>query len=504
MKATNGTAGVTPAQRGLGDMDVEEFRAAAHRVADRVADYLARLSEYRVLPDVAPGDVRARLAPEAPAAPEPFDTILEDYARLIEPNVTHWQHPGFMAYFPSVASGPGILGEWLAAGLNSNVMFWRNAPSSTEVEETVVAWMRSMFGLPEAFDGMLTDTASVSSLLALVAARHAVPDLDARTRGLAGRPDVGRLRLYLSEEAHYSIEKAAIVIGVGHDGVRRIPTDDSYRMRADLLAEAVSEDRAAGFVPFSVVATLGTTSSTSVDPVGAIADVCGHERLWLHVDAAYAGTAAVVPELREAFAGWERADSIVINPHKWMFTPFDASLLLFRRPELFRDAFSIVPEYIRTPDTGGVHNFNEYGIQMGRRFRALKLWIQLRYFGTEGIAARLREHCRMARDLASRVEREPGWELLAPVPFATVCLRYVPPALAARLHEPAVRERVDAVNQAILDEVNRSGRILLSHTRLRGRFTIRVSIGNPRQTEADVRLCWELLRDAAAAAGSES
>lgn len=486
---------ISPAQQGLGDMDLPEFRDAAHNVADRVADYLERLESYPVLPDVRPGSIREQLPGAPPAEPEPMERILEDYARLIEPYVTHWQHPGFMAYFPSVASGPGILGEWLATGLNSNVMLWRNAPSSTELEELVVSWLRQMLGLPGEFDGMFTDTASVSSLLSLVAARHAVPGLDSRGQGLAGREGIGRLRIYVSTEAHSSIEKAAIVIGVGQAGVRRIPADETFRMRPDLLEQAVAEDRQQGWLPFCVVATLGTTSSTSMDPAGPLADICGRERLWLHVDAAYAGAAAMLPEMRPLFDGWERADSIVFNPHKWLFTPFDASLLLFRSPETFRDAFSLVPEYLKTSVGGPVHNFNEYGVQLGRRFRALKLWMQIRYFGVEGIAARLREHCRMAGEFASWVEAEPGWELLAPVPFATVCFRRRPSAEVSE-------EELDRVNEAILDEVNRSGRIFLSHTRLNDRFTLRVCVGNPRQTMDHVRDCWALLKQAADKAGN--
>ncbi len=480
---------ITPAQRGLGDMDSREFREAARRVAGHVADYLETVESRTVLPDVRPGAIARQLPAEPPAKPEPLEDVLDDYMRLIEPNITHWQHPGFMAYFSSVACGPGILGEWLASGLNSNVMFWRNAPASTELEQVVVGWLRRMLGLPEPFDGMFTDTASVSSLLSLVAARHAVPGLDARDKGLAGRADVGRLRMYASTEAHVSIEKAAVVVGVGREGLRRIPVDDQYRMRPDLLARAVAEDRAAGWLPFCVVAMLGTTSTTSVDPAEEIADVCETERLWMHVDAAYAGSAAVAPEHRERFRGWERAASIVVNPHKWLFTPFDASLLLYRNPESFRDAFRIVPEYLRTPDTEGAHNFNEYGIQLGRRFRALKLWMLIRYFGVEGLAARIREHCRLASELARWVDEHPDWERLAPTPFSTVCLR----DRAADVPE----SRLDALNESILREVNASGSIFLSHTRLRDRYTIRVALGNLRATIEHVRRCWDRLCTAA-------
>jgi len=284
---------------------------------------------------------------------------------------------------------------------------------------------------------------------------------------------------------------------VGTEGVRHIPADDRFRMRADELERAIAEDRAAGWLPFCVVATLGTTSSTSMDPAGALAEICEREKLWLHIDAAYAGTAAIVPEMRAQFAGWERADSIVVNPHKWMFTPFDASLLLYRRPEAFHDAFSLVPEYIKTPIQEPVRNYSEYGIQMGRRFRALKLWMLIRYFGAEGMAARVREHCRMAAELASWIEAEPDWELLAPVPFATVCFHHNPPGSGPESAEEAVL-RLNRLNESILAEVNRSGRIFLSHTKLNGKFTLRVCVGNPRQTMDHVRDCWKLLRQAAA------
>jgi aromatic-L-amino-acid decarboxylase len=476
---------LTAEQRALGDMSPDDFRDAAHRVADLAADYLAGLEDFDVLPRIAPGATRAKLPGAAPASPEPLDAILADYRSIIEPYITHWQHPMFMAYFPSIASGPGILGEWLASTLNSNVMLWRNAPSSTELEEVVVSWLRQMLGLPGTFDGMFTDTASMSSLLSIVAARHAVPGLQARDEGLAGRDGVSRLRMYASTEAHSSIEKAAIVAGVGRVGLRRIPVDGEYRMQAEALAAAITEDRAAGWTPFCVVAMLGTTSTTSVDPCEAIAEICCREKLWLHVDAAYAGAAAVIPEMRRLFSGWESADSIVVNPHKWMFTPFDASLLLFRSPETFRDAFSLVPEYLRTPETHGVHNFNEYGIQLGRRFRALKMWMQLRWFGVDGIAARLREHVRLAGLFATWVDADPDWERLAPVPFATVCFRY------------RSGDDLDAKNAAILERVNASGKVFLSHTKLDGRTTLRVAIGNPRQTEEHVARCWTLLKEAA-------
>lgn len=479
------------AQDGYGDMRVDAFRRAAHEAVDCVADYLEGVGDYPVVPPIEAGAVRAQIAESAPEDAEDWPTLLADYRRFVEPNVTHWQHPGFLAYFSSVATGPAILGEILAAGLNANVMFWQNAPAPTEVEERVVSWLRQLVGLPEDFDGMLTDTASVSTLTALVAARHALPGLEARERGLAGRDGLSRLRLYCSEQAHTSVEKAAIVIGVGQDGVRKIPTDGDYQMDAEALALALAQDCLRGELPVAVVATLGTTSTTSIDPVARIAELCREHRVWLHVDAAYAGAAALLPEKRALLAGWERADSIVINPHKWLFTPLDASLLLFREPQTFRDAFSLVGDYMRTPERDGVHNFNEYGIQLGRRFRALKIWFLLRYFGRRGIARRIADHCAMAQEWAARVDASLDWERVAPVPFSTVCFRH-----AASGCSP---EEQDQMNREILERVNRSGEVYLSATTLRGRVVLRVSIGNPRTERRHLERCWELLVQAATA-----
>jgi aromatic-L-amino-acid decarboxylase len=307
------------------------------------------------------------------------------------------------------------------------------------------------------------------------------------------------LRLYTSTETHASIEKAAIVTGIGRTGVRRIPVDDEFRMRPDLLEAAIAEDRRDGWQPYCVVGTLGTTSSTSIDPAHALAEICAREKLWFHIDAAYGGAAALAPEYRPLFHGWERADSLIVNPHKWMFTPFDASLLLFRDGDLFRDAFSLVPDYLRATQIEGVQNYSEYGIQMGRRFRALKLWMMIRYFGSEGFAARIREHCRMAQQLAAWVDAEKDWHRVAPVPLSTVCLRYDPTVGTAAADEEGTAARIDRLNEEIIERVNRSGRIYLSHTKLRDRITLRVTLGNPRATETHLQRCWELLKSAASA-----
>jgi aromatic-L-amino-acid/L-tryptophan decarboxylase len=492
-------AGLDPEQTdGFLDMDPELFREAAHVVVDLMADYLAGIEQYPVFPAIEPGTITPRFPAAPPERPEPLDAILEDYRALVEPYATHWQHPGFMAYFATTASSTGVLGEMLTAVLGQNAMLWRTSPIGTELETVVVGWLRQALGLPDAFDGFLNDTASTSSLIALAGARQA-SGVDASRLGLPGRPDVPALRVYASTEAHSSIDKAAMTLGLGRSAVVRIETDDAFRMRVDELGRAIARDRAAGSRPIAVVATLGTTSSTSVDPVSAIANVAEREGLWLHVDAAYAGVVAMLPERRREFAGWERADSIVVNPHKWLFTPLDASLLLSRRMPVLRDAFSLVPEYLRTLDREGpVRDVNEYTPQLGRRMRALKLWILLRWFGIEGLRRRIGRHMELAREFASWVEADPDWELLAPVPFSTVCFRWRPTEVAAREDQPADRERLDAANQRLMDAVNRSGEAFLSHTRLRDRYTIRIAIGNLRTEERHVARVWELLRAEAA------
>jgi len=436
--------------------------------------------------------LRAELLAQPPEDPEPLDRILADYVARVEPNVTHWQHPGFFAYFPSTGAGAGILGEMLMATLLGNAMLWRTSPVATELERITVDWLREGLGLPAEFDGLFTDTASTSSLIALAAARQHV--VDASADGLGARPP---LRIYASAEAHSSIEKAAMTLGIGRAGVRRIAVNDRFEMLAPALEAAVTEDRAAGWVPCGVVSTIGTTSSTSIDPTAAIADVAHRYGLWLHVDAAYAGVAALIPERRGAFAGWERADSIVVNPHKWLFTPIDCSLLLSRRMETIRSAFSLVPEYLRT--TGGAESgrdYNEYTPQLGRRFRALKMWILLRYFGLSGLRARIEEHIGLAQAFAGWVDAEPDAERLAPVPFSTVCFRWRPSRLAGHEDEPQVSMRLDELNERLLARVNDGGEVFLSHTRLHGRFTLRMAISNLRTERRHVERAWALIRDA--------
>ena len=481
---------------GLADLDASTFRAAAHQVADIMADYLEGVEAYAVFPAIEPGSIRPRFPAAPPDGPEALSRILEDYQALVPPNATHWQHPGFLAYFGTTASGPGVLGEMLTAVLGQNPMLWRTSPIGTELEGVVVDWLRQGLGLPPAFDGLLTDTASTSSLIALAAAREAA-GLEVAALGLAGRPELSAgVRIYASAEAHSSIEKACMTLGLGRASLRRIPVNQRYEMDPDALAQAIREDRRAGRVPLAIVATIGTTSSTSVDPVAAIAGIAAAEGLWLHVDAAYAGPVALVPGLRAPFTGWELADSIVVNPHKWLFTPLDASLLLSRRMDQLRAAFSLQPEYLRTLDREMPgRDYTEYQPQLGRRFRALKLWILLRTFGLDGLRARILHHLAMATEFAAWVDAEPDWERLAPVPFSTVCFRYRP---AGGSYDGDKGARLDELNAAIMDGVNRTGEVFLSHTRLAGHFTIRLAIGNLRTEERHVARAWELLRRKAA------
>lgn len=468
----------------LGDIPAEEFRSQAHRLVDWIAGYLEGSERYPVLARVKPGEVRASLPASPPTSAEPLAAILADVERLIVPGLTHWNHPGFFAYFANSSPAPAILAEALAATFNANGMLWKTAPAVTELELLVLDWLRQMLGLPPGLFGVIQDTASVSTLVALAAAREAVPGLEVRRRGLCGPR---RLRMYASEQAHSSVEKAGIVLGIGQEGLRKIPADAEFRMDPSALARAVAEDRAAGWTPFAVTATVGTTSTTSVDPVPAIADVCQGEGLWLHVDTAYGGSAAVVPEMRWVLEGCERADSLVVNPHKWLFVPVDLSVLFTRKPDVVRAAFSLVPEYLRTAEEAVAPNLMDYGVSLGRRFRALKLWMVIRAFGTEGLAARIREHIRLARLFHSWVSADRAFEIAAPMPFSVVCFR-------ARF-DGVPAEEADRRNEMLMEAVNATGEAYLSHTKLHGRTVLRLAVGNLRTEERHVRRAWELLRE---------
>lgn len=468
------------------DLPPEIFMDDARQVIDWVANFLAHMDQLPVLACTRPGEVRQQLPRQAPREPEPFAQIFADFEKIILPGITHWNHPRFFAYFSITGSAPGILGELLTSALNVNAMLWKTSPAATELEEVVLDWLRQMVGLPEAFFGVINDTASVSTLCALAAAREAA-NLDIRQKGMTGR-DLPALCFYASAEAHSSVEKAAIVLGIGRENFRAIPSDANFRMDLASLRQAISDDIRARRKPIGVIATLGTTSTTSIDPVREIAEICHRHQIWLHVDAAYGGSAAVLPEIQEKFAGWELADSIVINPHKWMFTPIDCSVLFCRRPEILRQAFSLVPEYLRTKEQDEVTNLMDYGVALGRRFRALKFWLVIRTLGQEGIQAAIREHLAFTQKLQRMLEAHPDFELLAPVPFSTLVFRCVPQ------NRPLPVEALNQLNEKLLEQINQSGQVFLSHTKLGGKFGIRLAIGNLKTRWEDVALAWEIIQ----------
>lgn len=452
---------------------IDDFRRSAHQIVDWIADYLEDPRQYPVSPNMQPGDLAAKLPPAAPETGEGYDRILEDFQRLVLPAVTHWNHPRFLAYFPSSASPPGVLGEMLAAALNTNAIVWRSSPASTELEAVTMGWLRQWLGLPEEFFGIIYDTASMGTVHAIAAARE-MADPESRNKGMQRG-----LTLYCSAQAHSSVEKGAIALGIGRENVRKIPVDAEFRLRPEALAEAIEADKKAGLRPFCIVATVGTTSFAAVDPVAAIADIAEKYGLWLHIDAAYAGAAAILPELSWILEGAARAHSLVMNPHKWLFTPSDLSAFFTRRPDLLRQAFTLVPEYLRTGHEGLNINPMDYSLAMGRRFRSLKLWFVMRYYGKQGVMEILRRHIGYAKRIAAAVDADPRFERVAPVHFALVCFRY---------------KGSNEDNARLVERLNATGKTFLWHTELNGQLVIRFSIGNIGTTEQDVDEVWQLIQ----------
>ena len=454
---------------------VEDFRRAGHEAVDWIAQYLSRQSEYPVLAQVKPGQLFDALPRSGPQQGESFQTILRDFDQVIMPAVTQWNHPRFFAYFACTGSTPAVLGEMLAAALNTNGLHWKTSPAIAELEQVTLDWLRQWMGLQEGWFGIVYDTASTTSMHAIACAREMVTP-ESRVNG-----NSPNLTLYTSEQSHSSIEKGGIATGIGQSNVRKVPVDSEFRMKPEALAAMVEHDIAAGKRPFCVVATVGTTSSTSIDPVPQIADITEKHGMWLHVDAAYAGVAAIVPECRSILNGVERAHSLVVNAHKWLVTPIDLSAFYTRRPDILRRAFSLVPEYLHLQDDPRAHNLMDYGVPLGHRFRALKFWYVLRYFGLERLQTLLRSHMRWARDLAALIDAHLDFERVAPVPFSVVCFRY---------------KGSDDENKKILEEINATGRMFLSHTVLNGRVVIRLAIGNLGTTWDDVKEAWEALQAA--------
>jgi aromatic-L-amino-acid decarboxylase len=477
-----------------GDTPPEQFRRQLHELADWIADFREHLEQLRVAPDGKPGTIRARIPKRAPEEAESFERILNDVDRIIVPGMVHWSHPMFLGYFGWTATGPGILGEILSAPLNVNAMTWRTCPAATELETVVIDWLRQWVGLSDEFGGVIYDTASVGIMHALAVAREEAAPAT-RKLGLTHR-DLPRLRIYTSDQAHSSAEKAAIALGLGEENVIRIPSDDQFRMDANSLAHSVAEDQQNGLRPMAVIATVGTTSTASVDPVHDIGNLCRKARIWLHIDAAYGGGFAMVPEYEWIRKGWELADSIVINPHKTLFVPLDFSVLYVRNLARLRHVFSLVPEYLRGDTLEAEKNYMDYGIQLGRRFRALKAWVIWRSLGRAGVVARLREQIRLANLLADWIKKDDRFELFAQPGMGVVCFRLV--------GEQPNEVEVDQLNSDIVERINASGRAYLTQTKLRSRTVMRIGLGNVLTTEEHLRKGWELIRETAEAVRPKS
>jgi aromatic-L-amino-acid decarboxylase len=467
-------------------MTPDEFRARGRDVVDWIANYMEHVEEYPVMSKVAPGDIMAKLPNHPPGQREPFDAVLADLNDIVLPGITHWQSPSFFGYFPANASGPAILGDLVSSGLGVQGMLWATSPAATEVETRMMDWLVEMLDLPERFSsrgtggGVIQDSASSATLAALLAAREQA------TGGQSNRTGVGgKVVVYTSSQAHSSVEKAVKIAGIGSERLRLIDVDDRFAMRADALEAAIQGDLAAGLVPAFVAATVGTTSSTAIDPLPAIGEICTRHGVWLHVDAALAGTAALLPEMRWIHEGLEAADSYVFNPHKWMLTNFDCSAFFVADRSALIGALSILPEYLRNKasESGEVFDYRDWHVPLGRRFRALKLWFVIRHYGVEGLQSVVREHLRLAKEFAMWVDEDPDFELAAPVPVNLVCFRHV---------------GGDDINEAIMHRLNESGELLLTHTKLDGRFTLRMSIGQTRTEERHVEKAWEMIKAASA------
>jgi aromatic-L-amino-acid/L-tryptophan decarboxylase len=471
-------------------MTPDEFRRYGHAVVDWIADYHSRIESFSVLSQAKPGEIRASLPASPPAHGEPFEALLKDVEKLILPGVTHWQSPNFFAYFPSNASGPGILGDLLSSGLGVQGMLWSTSPACTELETHVLDWLVPMLGLPEKFlssstgGGVIQDTASSAALCALLAARERATNYRSNQTGCDGR-----IVAYASTQTHSSLQKAAMIAGIGVNNLRLIEVDEKFAMRPDALARQVDTDQRAGLVPCFVCATVGTTSSNAMDPIAAIAQVCKQNHLWLHVDAAMSGTAALCPEFRHLQNGLEHADSYNFNPHKWMFTNFDCSCFWVADRMALIQTLSILPEYLRNQATesGAVIDYRDWQIPLGRRFRSLKLWFVIRHYGVEGLQHHIRRHVQLAQEFAGWVCEDKNFELAAPVPLNLVCF----------LHKGG-----DAANQAIMDRLNRSGDLFLTHTKLNGKFTLRLCVGQAHTEARHVERAWKRIREEAAKLGA--
>ena len=467
-------------------MKPEEFRKHAHDLVDWMADYVENVRDYTVKSQVKPKDIISQLPTKPPAGGEPFETIAEDFSRIILPGITHWQHPSFFAYLPPNSSPPAVLGEMLTATLGAQCMVWQTSPAAAELEERVMQWLGQMIGLPEEFSGVIQDTASTATLCSILTAREKSTNYETNRRGLAGAPPYA---VYGSTETHSSIEKAVKIAGLGRDSLRKVPVDDKFAMLPGALAEAISHDLDSGVIPLCVVATIGTTGSTAIDPLRKIAQICREHDIWLHVDAAYAGTALLLPEMRWISDGVELADTFVFNPHKWMFTNFDCSAYFVKDKEALIRTFEIMPEYLKTPEDDRVNNYRDWGIQLGRRFRALKLWFVIRSYGVSGLQAMIRKHLDLAQGLVKRIEASERFELMAPVPLNLLCFRHHP-------HDTA-GDALDRLNARLLQAVNSTGKMYLTHTKLNGAYVLRMCMGQTQVERQDVDSAWDIIQSEA-------
>jgi aromatic-L-amino-acid decarboxylase len=464
-------------------MKNDDFRLVGHQFVDWIADYFENVEKFPVLSPLEPGDVKKNIPAVPPARGEAMEGIFRDFERVLLPGITHWQHPGWFAYFPANNSPPSVLGEFLTAGLGAQCMVWQTSPAAAELEEVVLDWLRQMTGLPENFSGVIQDTASTATLCALLSARERSTGFESNDAGLRAP-----LTVYASEEAHSSVDKGVKIAGFGSKNFRRLPTDERFAVIPEKLEEAMTRDRDAGFVPACVVATVGTTSSGAIDPLRAVGEICRKHGAWFHVDAAWAGTAALLPEKRWILDGIELADSFVFNPHKWMVTNFDCSAYFVKDPATLVRTFEIHPEYLKTGVDARVKNYRDWGIQLGRRFRALKLWFVIRAYGVEGLQAMVREHLRLAALVKDWVEGDGRFELLAPVDLGLVCFR---------LDDGREERGLNELNRRLLERVNASGRVFLTHTMLRGKYTIRLVVGQRTTEERHVRGAWDIISAAA-------
>ena len=465
-------------------MNSEQFRKEAHRMVDWMADYMDNVEDYPVKPKVKPGDILKQIPKRAPEQAESFEAIFDDFKKIIMPGMTHWESPKFMAYFPANKSYPSILGEMLTATLGAQCMSWVTSPAATELEEAVMRWLGSMIGIPDNFSGVIQDTASTATLTALLMARENTSNFGINEHGFSSGSNY---TVYCSSETHSSIEKDVKIAGFGRENLRKIAYDDEFAMRPDRLEKAIRKDLEKGFKPACVIATIGTTGSTAIDPLREIADICNRYEVFLHVDAAFAGTALLLPEMRWMIEGIEQVDSFVFNPHKWMFTNFDCSAFYVQDEALLVKTFEITPEYLKTPEDERVKNYRDWGIPLGRRFRALKLWFVIRNFGIEGLRERVKKHIELAQAQKETIENDPGFELLAPVPLNTICFRFHPSYIDDD-------KKLNELNSKLLEKVNGSGELFITHTKLNDVFTLRMVIGNTNVEQRHVDEAWELIQ----------